>query len=205
MDLKEEKKLIHEAQKNPELFGEIFEKYYQQVFYYTLKRTGQVELAEDLTSEIFFKALNKLWQFRFKNVPFSAWLYKIAGNEINYYFRKNKHPTISLDKLLLEAGIEFKSSIDLKQELIDAEKKLENHQNFLLIQKSLQKLPLKYQETLALKFFEHKKIHEIAKILQKSEGTVKSLLARGMELLKKEVLCQKLSQQFSKKSITILP
>ena len=91
MNFLDEKKLVEEAQKNPEAFGKIFEKHYSPLLHYILKRVGDVAIAEDITSHVFFIVLQKLWQFRWRNIPFSAWLYRIAHNEINYYYRKNKY------------------------------------------------------------------------------------------------------------------
>ena len=70
---------------------------------------------------------------------------------------------------------------------MEAQEKLEKHQDFLKIQKEIVKLSIKYQEVITLRFFEKKKIKEIAKILDKKEGTVKSLLHRGLEKLRQTI------------------
>jgi RNA polymerase sigma-70 factor (ECF subfamily) len=69
-------------------------------------------------------------------------------------------------------------------EIQSAKLELERYKDYLKIQASLRKLPAKYQEVIALKYFEEKKIREIGVILNKKEGTVKSLLSRGLEQLK---------------------
>ncbi|MCD6550128.1 sigma-70 family RNA polymerase sigma factor, partial [bacterium] len=99
MSLDDEKDLIKKAQKEPEAFGKFYDKYYPQIFGYILKRVVDLEIAQDITSETFFKALKNLWKFRWKNISFCAWLYRIANNEIANYFRKNKKYSISLDEL----------------------------------------------------------------------------------------------------------
>lgn len=184
MNLDKEKETIALAKQNPEVFGQIFEEYYSRIFGYALKRTARVEVAQDITSETFFKALKKLWQFQWRNIPFSAWLYKIATNEINYYFRKQNARTDSLDELFHESGFETADDQDLHAELMEAEARLERHQDFLHTQKHIAKMPIKYQEVITLRFFENKKISEISDILGKREGTIKSLLSRGLKKLK---------------------
>jgi len=179
MNLREEKELIKQAKKNPEVFGELYDEYYSRIFGYTLKRVADLEIAQDITSETFFKALKKLWQFRWQNVPFSAWLYRITSNEIANYFRANKYKPVSLENIP-EPIIMTNPSI----EILEAEEELKKHQDFLMLQEKILKLPIKYQEVITLRFFEKKKLKEIAQILDKKEGTIKSLLHRGLEKLR---------------------
>jgi len=130
------------------------------------------------------KALKKLWQFQWRNISFSPWLYKIATNEVNQYFRRTEYKkSVSLEELQ-EQGFELISSHDPESELIEAQEKLKQHQDFLEIQKKIVRLPAKYQEVIALRFFEKKQINEIAEILGKKEGTIKSLLHRAVERLR---------------------
>jgi RNA polymerase sigma-70 factor (ECF subfamily) len=184
MDLSEEKELVRQAQKAPDAFAKLYDQYYPKIFGYILRRTANLEAAQDLTSETFFNALNKLWQFRWRNISFSSWLYKIATNEINQYFRKAEYKkSISLEELQ-ERGFEPVSSNDPESELIQAQEKLKQHQDFLEVQVKIVRLPAKYQQVIALRFFEQKQIKEISEILGKKEGTVKSLLHRAVEKLR---------------------
>jgi RNA polymerase sigma-70 factor (ECF subfamily) len=184
MDLSEEKELVKQAQGSPDAFAKLYDQYYPKIFGYVLRRSANREAAQDITSETFLKALGKLWQFRWRNVSFSSWLYKIASNEINQYFRKAEYKkSISLEELH-EQGFELLSPHDPESELIEAQEKLKQHQDFLEIQKKITKLPAKYQEVIALRFFEKKQINEIAEILGKREGTIKSLLHRAVEKLR---------------------
>jgi len=175
-----DKELVARAKKDPQAFGQIYDQYYSQIFGYILKRTANLEAAKDITSETFFKALKKLWQFRWQNVPFSSWLYRIAGNEIVNYYRKNGRQTVALDEIAEPPG-----ACDLSEEMIEAEDELQRHQDFLAIQKKITTLSVKYQEVITLRFLEKKKIKDICQILKKKEGTVKSLLSRGLEKLRK--------------------
>ena len=177
----DEKKLIERAKRNSEAFGELYDKYYSQIFGYTLKRVANLEIARDITSETFLRALKNLWQFRWQNVPFSCWLYRLANNEIANYFRKHKGGLVSLEKIP-----EPMSNSDPHEEFIEAEEELKKHKDFLRAQEKISKLDFKYQEVITLRFFEKKQIKEIAKSLGKSEGTIKSLLHRGLKKLRCE-------------------
>ena len=185
MDLQTEAKLVRDAQRNPEAFGALFDEYYSKILNYLVRRTGEVALAEDLCSQTFEKALKKLWQFKFRGIAFSAWLYRIAGNELKMHYRSKK--MFSLDSMMEQVGFDVPDSVDLLQELLEEEGKLQKQKQFLYVREKLQALPLKYQEGLALRFFEEKSLKEIAEILGKKEGTVKSLLSRGLTQLKAQL------------------
>jgi RNA polymerase sigma-70 factor, ECF subfamily len=200
MDLREEKELIKLAQKDPEFFAKVYDQYYGKIFGYVLKRTGDLMVAQDVTSETFFKALKKLWQFRWRNISFSSWLYKIATNEINQYFRKGKYKSASLDALQ-EQGFEPVSLHNPEAEVIEAQEKLKQHKDFIICQEKISKLDIKYQEVITLRFFEEKQIKEIGQILGKSDGTIKSLLHRGLEKLRVLMTEEAKTQPFAESRI----
>lgn len=184
MDLNQEKELIDRAKSDPEAFGIIFDKYHSAIFGYVLRRTANVEVARDIAAETFLRAFKNLSRFRWQGISISSWLYRIASNETISYFRHKKYEGESLDELLEITGFEVPDSKDFVEEILSAEKELERHREFLRIQKLLEHLPEKYQEVIALRFFENKKTREIAEILNKNEGTIKSLLSRGLEQLR---------------------
>jgi len=183
-DLENERKLVELAKSDPESFGRLYEMNYDQIFAYTLKRTADTQAAQDITAETFFKALKNIHKFKWQNVPFSAWLFRIAINEINLWHRKGSYKAISLDGLK-DKGFDPISDDDLEDELITSQQNLERHAQYMLVQKELQLIPVKYSEVIALRFFAGKQLNEISQILGKPEGTVKSLLHRGLEKLKK--------------------
>jgi RNA polymerase sigma-70 factor, ECF subfamily len=182
----EEKELVLRAQKDPQAFGEIFDKYYDPIFGYVLRRVGNARIAQDIISETFFKALNRLWQFRWRDISISSWLYRIATNEMNQHFRRQKHSPHSLDVLLEETGFEVPDKVNILEEVVEQELALAKAKKWQEVRKHIETLPVKYQEVLALRYFENKKIAEIAEILGKKEGTVKSLLSRAISQLKEK-------------------
>ena len=181
-ELLEEKALVERAQGNPRAFGELYDRYYPKIYHYVLGRTADVETAMDVTSTTFFKALAEIKKFRWQGVSFGAWLYRIATNEVYAHYRKATNEVTLLENIIHEPA-----QSDPLSDVIEAEEELERHHEFLKIQKNLRKLPVKYQEVISLRFFEGKEIHEIAEILNKPEGTIKSLLHRGLENLRKTV------------------
>jgi len=186
MDLEREESLVKKAQRNPAAFAELYDHYYPKIFGYALRRTANLEAAQDITSETFFKALRGLWRFRWRNISFSSWLFRIASNETTQYFRQADYrKSASLDALQ-EQGFEPASPDDPHGELVDAQEALDRHLEFRQVQERIARLPAKYQEVIALRYFEQKQIKEIAEILGKKEGTVKSLLHRAIEKLREE-------------------
>ncbi|MCX8093118.1 MAG: RNA polymerase sigma factor [Candidatus Goldbacteria bacterium] len=186
MDKNEEKQLVKEAMKNSDAFDKLFEIYYPKILRYVIFRTGNVEIGRDIAAETFYKAFKNLWKFRWIGTTFSAWLYRIAGNLVIDYFRGKKTETMFIEKTLKQIKITRPlSARDIENEIIENQEKLEENRDYEEIKQQLFKLPVLYQEVLVLKYIEGYKIQEICEILGKKEGTVKSLISRGIELLKK--------------------
>ena len=99
LDLGKEKELVKRAQKEPEAFSELYDLNYSKIFGYVLKRTADIEISQDIVSETFIKALKNIGKFKWRNVSFSCWLYRIASNEIANHFRKNKYRPVSFEKI----------------------------------------------------------------------------------------------------------
>ena len=185
MEPNAEKALVERARSDPQAFGLIFDEYYRAIFGYILRRTANVEVARDISAEVFLKALRSVSRFQWRGVSISSWLYRIASNEVAAYFRDRKYEGDSLDELREVAGFEPPESQDMLEEIVTAEREVERHADFLHVQKLLERLPQRSQEVIALRFFEGKRIKEIAEILGKGEGTVKSLLSRGLDQLRR--------------------
>ena len=184
MDFENERSLIERAKKDPEAFGILFEKHYPATFGYVFRRVEDWSVSKDITSEVFLKAFKSLWRYRWQGIPFSSWLYRIATNEVRMYFRKGRRPILSLDQLMEEIGFEPIDPQTLEAERLEAERKLREYDDFLAIRSKILALPIKYQDVIMLRYFERKSVKEIAEILNKKEGTVKSLLSRGIGKLK---------------------
>jgi RNA polymerase sigma-70 factor, ECF subfamily len=176
--------LLNRIKSNPAEFSELFKLYYKPIFGYILRRTGNFDEAADITADTFFKAFRHIKNFSYKGISIKVWLYRIATNELNLYIRQmKKHNSIferidEKDKDLFTDYI-----IEDKKEY---ESELQKHDQFLLVLNGLKTLPVKYQEVISLKYFEGKENKEIAEILLIKEGTLKSLLSRGLEQLRQK-------------------
>lgn len=184
MTLEEEKHILQLIKEDPKKFGIVFDSYYNQIFSYIFKRITDYDISRDIAAETFLKAFLNIHSFVWKDISISSWIYRIATNEINQHFRRNKNHNISLDALLDKNDFDILNSHEFIDEKQSLERELELHEEFLKVQKCLTKLDIKYQEVLSLKYFEKKSIIEVAEILNKKEGTIKSLLSRGTEKLR---------------------
>jgi RNA polymerase sigma-70 factor (ECF subfamily) len=181
--LEQERQLVERAKRDPEAFGLLYERHFDAVFSYVLRRTGHVQTAQDIVSETFFIALRSLGRFRWQGVPFSAWLYRIAINELAGHFRRERTKTVSLEALR-EEGFEPPADSDVEREALACQEEIDRYLEHHAVRKAVEDLPERYQEVVALRFFAGKQIAEIGVILDKPVGTVKSLLHRGMEKLR---------------------
>ncbi|MFC2019278.1 RNA polymerase sigma factor [Chloroflexota bacterium] len=182
MDLEQEKDLVEKAKGDANAFGSLYELYYSKIFGYILRRTANIQVAEHITSEVFFRALINIAKFNWRGIPFSAWLYRIATNEIACYFKHGKGSQVRWEDV---SEFEVASIPSAEEGLLEAEMELKRHEQYLALHNNICKLDIKYQEVIALRFFENKQIKEVSDILGKREGTVKSLLHRGLRKLRK--------------------
>jgi len=176
----QDRRLIEMAQKNIDAFQHLFNKYYDTIFNYALRRTCNAQLADDVTATTFLKAMNQIKKFQWKGVSFSAWLYRIATNEIAQLYRKSKR-TIPLTS---EVAARLSDDRSSDSSLLEAEALIARNEKFKQIHAALSRLKLKYQSVLTLRYFEDRSIKEIADILDLPENTVKTQLRRGLRLLK---------------------
>lgn len=185
MDNNKEREIVEKARKDKQAFTELFKIYYPKILRYAIFRTGNVEIARDITAETFYKAIKNLWKFRWIGTSFSAWLYKIAGNLIIDYFRHQKTEFTFMENVLKEIQKSNPLTIqNLENEITKEQEQLESNRAYAEIKQGIFKLPFIYQEVLILRYIEGHKIKKISEILNKKEGTVKSLISRGVVLLR---------------------
>ena len=184
MPITDDKKLLEEIRKEPSKFGLIFDEYYPAIFGYIFRRVADYDIARDIASESFLKAFLNISLFKWKGIPMLSWLYRIASNECLLYFRNRKYQPGSLDKMISSRFWDAVDPSTTLEEKSIVEKELQYHKDFIAVQEKLMRLPVPYQEVLSLRYFEEMSIKEIAMILDKKEGTIKSLLSRGIEKLR---------------------
>ena len=164
----------------------LYDTYYDAIFRYVLNRTGDAEVSRDIAAEVFFKVHRHRWKYVFTGAPISAWLYRIAGNEVTTWQRRCKYRPVDLDNALQRNGV-LPASLrgDLQEEIHAAQALVDQNAAFSRVLMQMKKLPSKYQEVIVLRFLEEKSIREISILLGKKEGTVKSLVSRGLTLLRR--------------------
>jgi len=173
--------LIEKAKSDAQAFGELYEAYYSQILNYIYRCMLDRCVAEDLTSNTFFKALRNL-QGYVPRTPFRCWLYRIATNEVRMHWRKEKirrlcwlrnRPEPVADRVFF-AHPEVEAREEQRVQM----------RRFARLHELLSELPLRYQVPLRLRFVEQLSLDEIAHVLGRPLGTVKSLVHRGLELLR---------------------
>jgi RNA polymerase sigma-70 factor, ECF subfamily len=173
--LGDEKMQIAKAQADPKDFESLYNRYFDTIFRFVYQRLESREEAADLTSQVFLKALVNLGQFRFRGVPFSAWLYRIAINEINtYYTRSRKDRLVNIETLKLKELYE-ESDTDLKEERIAriiSEIKGLKGDDLLLIE---------------MRFFEDRSFKEIGEIMSITENNAKVKVYRVLDKMKQNI------------------
>ena len=158
-----------------EAFGQLYDHYHVAVFRFLYYRTRSTQLAEDLTSETFFRALRSMSSFRWQGKDFGAWLMTIARNLCTDHFKAGR--------TRLELTTEDMSAHDDTTESPEAEV-LASLTNELLM-KALQKLPTEQRDCLVMRFLQGLSISETAQALDRSDGAVKQLQLRGVRNLAK--------------------
>lgn len=172
-ELDEERTLVADALKDSGAAGRLFDKYYADIFGYIYRSTLNRALTEDLTSNVFLSAIRHLRLFRWRRVPFGAWLYRIATNEIRMHYRQQR-------RWLTSSGI---PNMELASDAPTASEALAVTENYRLLHGALLELPSKYRTALQFRYFEAKSIEEISAITGRTQGTVKSQLHRGLARL----------------------
>ncbi len=164
----------------------LYDTYYDAIFRYVLNRTGDVEVSRDIAADVFFKVHRHRRKYVFTGAPVTAWLYRIAGNEVITWQRKRKYRPVELENAMQQNGI-FPVALrgDLQEEIQEAQAKVDQNAAFHRVLTHMKRLPAKYQEVIVLRFLEEKSIREISILLGKKEGTVKSLVSRGLTQLRK--------------------
>ena len=168
--------LVELARKgDADAFGLLYDHYQPSVYRFLYSRVGSVQLAEDLTSETFFRALRSMSSFRWQGKDFGAWLMTIARNLTTDHFKAGR--------TRLESTTEDMSTLDTTTEgpegavlaLLTNEALLE----------ALSELPTEQRECLVMRFLQGLSIAETAEVLGRSAGAVKQLQLRGVRNLAK--------------------
>jgi len=165
----DERLRIEAAQKDPRRFGDLYEIHFERVYLFILRRVRDHDAAEDLTAEVFHKALANLGDYEWRGAPFLAWLIRIAANAVNDHLKR--------------AGREVAASEDLAGDERDLAAIEDGARLFQLADQ----LPADQRKVIFERFVEQRSIREIAAAMQRSEGAVKQLQFRALQYLREQM------------------
>jgi RNA polymerase sigma-70 factor (ECF subfamily) len=169
-----EESLVQRAKEHDqEAFAQLYEEHFDKIYRYLVLRIGDKMEAEDMTQQVFLKALQSISSFKWKGVSFSAWLYRIAHNQaVDFLRRKTRRTTVPLAESLAASDVDPQLDVERKldiEQLISATRQLTKAQ----------------REVIALRFTSDLSVAEVAEVMGKSEGAVKALQHSAVVALRK--------------------
>ena len=151
-------------------FAQVYDLYIGQIYGYLFNRVQNRQIAEDLTSEVFLKALKAFDRFDPNRASVKTWLYQIARNHLIDYYRTRK----------VTEDIE---QVELASENLQMDSELENTLNLEKLRKLLSELPEESRELITLRIWDELSYKEIAEVTGKNEGALKVAFSRVLKQL----------------------
>lgn len=174
--MQDEVALVQRAKEHdPDAFARLYEDHFDRIYRYLVVKVGDATEAEDMTQQVFIKALQSISSFRWKGVSFSAWLFRIAHNQaVDFLRRKTRRADVPLNEALVAAGDNPQKAAELKAEI---ERMI----------KYIHRLTKAQREVVTLRFAGGLSVMEIAGIMGKSQGAVKALQHSAIRALRREM------------------
>jgi RNA polymerase sigma-70 factor, ECF subfamily len=164
----DERLLVEAAQRDPARFGDLYDRHFERVYAFVVRRVSNRAAAEDVTAEVFHRALAGLREYEWRGAPFSAWLFKIAANAIVDRAKRSRREA-SIDDAKHEPSVEAGTdALDRRADLF----------------RFVNELPADQRRVIVERFVEERSIREIAGRLNRTEGAVKQLQFRALENLR---------------------
>jgi RNA polymerase sigma-70 factor, ECF subfamily len=158
--------------------ADIYDWYMPRVYRYAMARLGNQHEAEDLTEEVFLKVLGAIGDFRWRDVPFSSWVFRIAHNCIATHYRKAAQ----------RGGPTAEIPLDLADGRHDIAHAIEEQITLEEVRYAASQLPEAQREVIALRFAVGLSIADTAKALGKQEGNIKALQHKAVAKLQKMLI-----------------
>ncbi|NWF67728.1 MAG: sigma-70 family RNA polymerase sigma factor [Chloroflexi bacterium] len=173
MDRVEEQQLLKQAQRgSAEAFSRLYQSHVQVIFRYIHYRVNDVQMAEDLTSEVFMRALAGLSSYQDRGKPFVAWLYSIAHARIVDYYRRGARQTEESEQTLENIAV-----------TPDMDKSMLRRQAVRALREAIATLTDEQQQVVILRFIEGYHIEEVAQLIGKNANAIKALQHRALRTL----------------------
>jgi len=172
--LAEDQVLVAATRQDTEAAGRLYDKYYSEILGYIYHCTLNRTVTEDLTANVFLAAFAHLGRHRWTQIPFRAWLYRIATNEVRMHYRRQKYGMTAGRRARHGTSEDTAPSADTSPAATE---------EYRFVHQALLQLRLKYRTVIILRYFEDKTMAEISEITGRKEGTIKSQLHRGLAQL----------------------
>lgn len=177
--MKSDKYLIRQFKKGKaEAFSQIYQHYVERIYRFVFLKTLSKEESEDITSQVFCRLLEYLVSSSKKIRSLQAFLYQVARNLVNDFYRKQgkwgKELALEEEKEVVDDNLKIEEKIDQKLTLEGIKSALEN-------------LNDNYKDIIILYYLEELSVKEIAEIMEKSEGAVRVLIHRALKELRREL------------------
>ncbi len=175
--MQEEQALVSRAQEHQqEAFAELYERYFNKIYRYCVLKIGNREDAEDMAQQVFIKAAQSISSFKWRDVPFSAWLYRIAHNQlVDYLRKKSRQVSVPLDETMAVSSNNPQKTTELKMDIKE-------------MLKATRGLTEAQREVISLRFSGELPIARVAEIMGKSQGAVKALQHSAIVALRKTMV-----------------
>ncbi|MCK6563167.1 MAG: RNA polymerase sigma factor [Dehalococcoidia bacterium] len=169
----DEQEVVEAAQRgNQAALAKLYEHYFPRVYRYVYARLASSEDAEDVTEEIFLRIIDNIDGFSFRGLPFGAWVFRIARNEVVSHVRRQKtrSATAPLSESIADTGRDHVTELELQ---LDIE----------MVRQATGQLPEAQRQVIELRFVAGLSVAETAQALKKSENNVKVLQHKAIAKL----------------------
>jgi RNA polymerase sigma-70 factor (ECF subfamily) len=182
--VQDEQELVRRAKQNDqEAFSRLYEEYFDKIYRYIVIKIGDTLEAEDITQQVFVNALQSISSFKWQGIPFSAWLYRIAHNQVVDHLRKKtKRPATYGDEPI--------DIISGDRKDMDPQKITEHNLRIEQVMVATKELTEAQREVISLRFTSDMSTAEVARIMGKSEGAIKALQHSAILALRKVLVAE---------------
>ena len=177
--MQETEELVREAQGgNLGAFARLYDLYFERIYRYIMARVGNPPEAEDLTQEVFLRAMRSLNSFRFRGPPFAAWLFRIAHNLVVDRIRRSK---VGGEAIPLESIAALPTGTNVEEEAL----RTLDHEE---LRRSLEKITDLQRQVILLRFMGGLSLAETAAVMKRNENAIKALQHSGIQALRRVLL-----------------
>jgi RNA polymerase sigma-70 factor (ECF subfamily) len=172
--VRDEQSLIIRAQQRDQVaLTQLYEENFDRIYRYCVIKIGDRTEAEDMTQQVFLNAIKSLPSYKFKGMPFSSWLYRIAHNQVvDYHRKRSRHALVPIDESIASGEDDPSETAELRLEVEE-------------LARATQKLTPAQREVISLRFAAELSVAEVARAMGKSEGAVKALQHSAIVALRK--------------------